>query len=325
MKTILSGMRPTGRLHIGHLMGVLKNWTILQEKYQCFFMVADYHALTTPTDYKQVANNTIEIVCDWLAAGINPEKSVIFLQSQVPEHAELSLLLGMFTPLGWLLRCPTYKEQIRRYPNFQNLGLLNYPVLQAADILIYKAELVPVGKDQVAHIEMAREIARTFNQRFGFLFPEPQALLSKTPKVMALNRPNEKMSKSYGEENCIYLSDSPKVIKEKIRKAVTDVGPSNKMSAGVSNLFYLMELFSEKKTLLEFKKQYRDGTIRYQKMKEQLSEDIIKYLKPINRRREKIKNKISLIKEVLQKGSQRAQQKARETLNEVKRKIGLVL
>lgn len=322
-KRIVSGMRPTGKMHIGNLFGALKNWVKLQDTYECFFMVADYHSLTTPTDISKIRTNTLDMVIDWLATGIDPKKSTIFIQSQVPQHAELALLLGMFTPLGRLLRCPTYKEQIREYPDFQNYGLLGYPVLQAADILIYKATGVPVGEDQRAHVEIAREIARIFNHKFGKTFVEPQTLLSETPKIMGLNRPTEKMSKSFGEENCIYLTDSPEVISKKIKKAVTDIGPSNKMSAGVANLFQLMQLFSDSKTLEEFKIRYKNGTIKYQEMKEVLANDIANQLKPIREKRTKLQQKTDYIYKILEEGRIKASKIAQETVKEVKEKLGL--
>ena len=322
-KRILSGMRPTGKMHIGNFFGALKNWAKLQDEYECFFMVADYHALTTPSDATQIRENTLQMVADWLAIGLDPNKSTIFVQSRVPEHAELALLLGMFTPLGWLLRCPTYKEQIREYPDFQNFGLLGYPVLQAADILIYKATSVPVGEDQIAHIEITRNIAQAINHKLGKMFPEPKALLSETPKIMGLNRPSEKMSKSFGEENCIYLSDSADVIREKIKKAVTDIGPSNKMSPGVANLFKLMELFSSAETLKDFEGRYKRGVIKYEEMKEVLADDIIKFLQPIRQKRNEFLNKPDRIKKILEDGSRKAQKIAQKTLLKVKQAAGL--
>jgi len=322
---ILSGMRPTGKLHLGNLFGALKNWVGLQDQYECFFMVADYHSLTTPSDFAQIQENTIAMVADWLAVGIEPQKSIIFVQSLVPEHAELALLLGMFTPLGWLLRCPTYKEQIREYPDYQNYGLLGYPVLQAADILIYKAKKVPVGLDQVPHLEITREIARTFNHHVGKIFPEPQPLLSETPKIMGLNRPNEKMSKSFGPDNCLYLADEPETIRVKIQKAVTDVGPSNKMSAGVANLFTLMKQVSSEETYQLFYQKYQKKELKYQKLKEVLASDLIEYLKPIQKKRKEWIAHPEKIRQVLLSGSEKARKIAQETIKEVRFSLGLKL
>lgn len=329
-KRILSGMRPTGKLHIGHWFGALENWVKLQDEYECFYMVADYHALTTPTDVKKIQQNIIEMVADWLACGLNPKKSVLFLQSQVPEHAELSLLLGMTTPLSWLMRCPTFKEQVKNYPDYVNFGLLGYPVLQAADIVIYKANAVPIGEDQLPHLELTREIVRKFNHQFNYSFPEPKPILSPTPKIMGLNRPEEKMSKSFGEQNYIALSDSPNQIREKIKKAVTDIGPQSmvyspqKMSPGVKNLFELMKLFSPKETYSYFLDLYQKKTIKYVELKKVLAEDIIKYLEPIRKKREKIIKKPTEIKKILEKGAKTARPIAQETIKEVKKVMGLI-
>lgn len=213
-KRILSGMRPTGKLHIGHYCGALQNWVRLQKEYQCFYMIADWHALTT--DYERIGpiqEYTLDMVTDMIAAGIDPEKSTLFVQSQVKEHAELALLLGMLTPLPWLERVPTYKEQMQQLTDrdLSTFGFLGYPLLQAADIMIYKAHAVPVGVDQQPHIELTREIARRFNSFYGNIFPEPECLLAEESKILGLDR--RKMSKSY--DNAIYLSDTPDVIRKK--------------------------------------------------------------------------------------------------------------
>lgn len=325
-KRVLSGDRPTGNLHIGHLLGKLQNWIKLQKEYDCFYFIADYHALTTmtPPESKKIPQNTIEMVADWLACGIDPKKSTLFIQSKVPQHLELGWLLAMVTPISWLLRCPTFKEQARLYPENVNYGLLGYPVLQAADILIYKANYVPVGKDQIPHVEMTREIARTFNQRYGKTFPLPEVLLSKIPKVMGLDRPKEKMSKSFGPQNYLALSDSPKLIREKIQKAVTDLGPTKeKISPGVKNLFRLLEIFSERKTYLYFKNLYKKKEIKYLDLKEVLAKDLVKKLAPIREKREKLLRQPKDIEEILEEGSKKAQRFAQKTLSEVKEKMGL--
>lgn len=324
-KRVFSGMRPTGELHIGHYLGPLQNWVDFQDKYQCFYFVADLHALTTlkPNHTKDIKKNTIEMVADWLACGLDPKKSTIFVQSKVPEHSELALLLGMTTPISWLLRCPTFKEQARENPDNVNYGLLGYPVLQAADIVIYKAELVPVGKDQMPHVEMAREVVRVFNRKFGKTFPEPKGLLSKLPKIMGLDRPMEKMSKSFGPQNYIGLSDSPKEIKEKIKKAVTDIGPSAKMSPGVKNLFKFLEIFADKKTNNYFRKLYKKKVLKYSELKEVLGEEISKKLAPIREKRTQVLSKRGYIEDILEEGNKKARKIAQETLSEVKAKMGL--
>jgi len=220
-KRILSGMRPSGKLHIGHYFGALENWVKLQDTYECYYMIADWHALTTDyADTSELQNNINEMLLDWLAVGLDPEKSVLFRQSEVKEHAELHLLLSMVIPLSWLERCPTYKEQLQEIKDkdLSTYGFLGYPVLQAADILVYKAEAVPVGEDQLPHLELSREIARRFNNFYGQIFPEPQALLTKTARLPGID--GRKMSKSYG--NAIYLSDAEEVVTEKVRSMFTD-------------------------------------------------------------------------------------------------------
>jgi tryptophanyl-tRNA synthetase len=218
---IVSGMRPTGRLHLGHLIGTLHNWRALQERAECFFFIADWHALTTDYDRSEdVSANILEMVVDWLAAGIDPERATIFVQSAIPEHAELHLLLSMITPVGWLERVPTYKEMQQQLEDrdLSTYGFLGYPVLQAADILMYNATGVPVGADQVPHVELTREIARRFNHLFGKTFAEPQALLADTPRVPGLD--GRKMSKSYG--NAVYLADDADEVKAKLSRMMTD-------------------------------------------------------------------------------------------------------
>jgi len=220
-KRILSGMRPTGKLHLGNFYGALYNWVSLQEDYECFYFVADWHAMTTEyEDAQEIRNYIPEMLMDWLAVGLDPEKSTLFVQSALPEHAELYLIFAMFTPVPWLERNPTYKDQVQElaHKDLATYGFLGYPVLQAADILMYKAHGVPVGVDQVPHVEMTREIARRFNHFYQPIFPEPEALLTEIPKLTGTD--GRKMSKSYN--NCIYLSDTPEVIATKVRGMVTD-------------------------------------------------------------------------------------------------------
>ncbi|HLD30543.1 MAG TPA: tryptophan--tRNA ligase, partial [bacterium] len=220
-KRVLSGMRPTGSLHLGHLKGALENWVRLQAEYETFYMVADWHALTTEyASASSIRRDATEMVKDWIACGIDPEKSVLFVQSDVREHAELFLLFSMFVPLGWLFRCPTYKEQLHetKERDLKTYGFLGYPVLQAADILVYRAEAVPVGEDQVSHLELTREIARRFNHLYKNVFPEPRALLTKTPKLLGLD--GRKMSKSWN--NAISLSDAEETVIKKVQQMITD-------------------------------------------------------------------------------------------------------
>jgi tryptophanyl-tRNA synthetase len=228
---VFSGMRPTGKLHLGHLAGALTNWVKLQENYKCFYSIVDWHALMSEyADSSMIAENCKEVLLDWLASGLDPEKCVIFVQSHIPQHAELHLALSMVTPLGWLQRCPTYKEQILNIQNkdLSNYAFLGYPVLMAADILLYKAEIVPVGEDQSAHLEITREMARRFNSFFGNILPEPQIMLTPTPKVPGTD--GRKMSKSYG--NAINIADTPSEMWNKIRPMITD--PARERRTGKS-------------------------------------------------------------------------------------------
>lgn len=323
---VFSGIRPTGKLHLGNYLGAVKNWLKLQDKYDCIYAIVDLHGLTTPFDNKKMPQNTLEVVLDYLALGINPKKCSLIIQSHIPEHLELAWIFGCLTSLAKLQHLPTFKEKIKLHPENVNLGLLSYPVLMAADILIYKADFVPVGKDQLPHIEFTREIARKFNQLFGRTFPESKALLTKGKDIRSLTNPQQKMSKSLGEKSYIALADSPRVIKEKIAKAVTDVGPqkSKKMSPGVANLFVLMEEFSDTKTLSHFKTEYKKGTIKYSEMKKVLAEDIAKAFESFRKKRTELTKKPNYIKEVLKEGEKKARKIAQETMVEVKKKIGLL-
>ena len=260
--TILSGMRPTGALHLGNYFGALENWVKLQDEYECYFFVADWHALTTGyEDTSQIKNNINDLVIDWLSAGLDPEKCVIFLQSSIKEHAELHLLFSMTTPLSWLLRCPTYKDQINQLKdkNITTYGFLGYPCLQAADILIYKAGFVPVGEDQLPHLELTREIARRFNYLFGEVFPEPQAILTKAKVLPGTD--GRKMSKSYG--NTIALSDSPDTIRKKVSSMITDPARIRKDDPGhpeVCTVFSFHKVFNENE-VPEIEQHCRGGKI----------------------------------------------------------------
>ncbi len=321
-KTILSGMRPTGKLHIGHYAGVLKNWIKLQDEYQCFFMVADLHALTT--DYenpKQIKQNTYGIVADWLSCGIDPKKAVIFCQSDVPEHSELYLIFSMLTPLGWLYSCPTYKEQLREQTtkDLKTYGFLGYPVLQAADILLYKSDCVPVGKDQIPHIELTREIARRFNNFYGDFFPEPQALLTESPYIPGID--GRKMSKSYN--NCIYLTDTKEEINKKVYQMFTDPQKIRKNDPGnpdncVVLAFY--KVFAPEKAK-EIELLCREGKIGCVEDKKNLADILNIVLEPIRQKRKKFTEE--KIEEVLKQGQKESSEVAKQTIKEVKKLIGL--
>jgi tryptophanyl-tRNA synthetase len=318
---ILSGMRPTGKLHLGHMVGALSNWTKLQDSYDCFFMVADWHALMS--EYEKPSNikeNSLEIVKDWVSCGIDPEKSVIFIQSMVPEHLELAMVFSLLTPLGWLERCTTYKEQLRELEGrmLATYGFLGYPVLQAADIALYSADAVPVGVDQLPHLELTREIVRRFHGLYGKdIFPEPKPVLTKVSKLVGLD--NRKMSKSYG--NFISLSDTKEEVRKKVFSMYTD---PNRVRADVPGkvegnpVFTYHDIFNPDKNEVEdLKNRYTNGTVGDVEVKEKLAEAINGYLDPIRRRREGLTDAETL--EIILKGSGKARHVAGKTMKKVKK------
>ncbi len=320
---IFSGMRPSGQLHIGNYLGALKNWLELQKKHQCIFGVVDYHAITTPFNPKQISKDIKNLVLDYLAAGIDPKKSIIIIQSHIPEHTELAWILSTLTPLGELKRMTQFKEKAKQHEESVNAGLFCYPILMAADILLYKAEIVPVGEDQAQHVELTRTIARKFNNKFGKTFPEPKTLLQKNgARIMSLNEQSKKMSKT-GEES-IALTDSPEKIREKIKKAVTDSGKEikfdKKNKPAISNLLTIYHLFSGK-SISDLEKEYRGKG--YAEFKKDLAEVIINGLKPFQEKRKKLEKNPRLIEKVLTEGKNKAQKIAKQTIKEAKMKMGL--
>jgi tryptophanyl-tRNA synthetase len=329
-KRVLSGMRSTGKLHLGNYVGALQNWVRMQDEYECFFMVADWHALTTDyADTSLVKENSLEVVVDWLAAGLDPEKSVIFIQSHVPAHAELHLLFSMITPLGWLERVPTYKEQRENIKDkdLGTYGFLGYPVLQAADILIYKADCVPVGEDQVAHVELTREIARRFN---GFyyapreVFPEPQALLTPAAKLPGTD--GRKMSKSYG--NTIMLTDPEPVVRQKLKTMVTDPARVRRSDPGnpdVCPVGDLHKIFSSKETMAKVNEGCRSAGIGCIECKSWAADALVKLLNPMQERRKKFDANPRLAWDILEAGSERARQAAGQTMEDVRAAMGMSL
>lgn len=322
-KRILSGMRPTGPLHLGNYLGALANWIEMQEKYDCFFFVADWHALTS--DYENpdpMSDYVRQILIDWLSAGLSPDQSTIFVQSKVPEHTELYLIFSMITPVSWLERNPTYKDQIIQLQNkdLSTFGFLGYPVLQAADILMYKAQGVPVGVDQVPHVEITREIARRFNYLYGPVFPEPDAVLTQTPKILGLDR--RKMSKSYG--NAIYLSDSPDEIRKKVMQMVTDPQRARKSDPGnpdVCNVFEFHERYTDKSTVQRINKACRNAEIGCVECKQIMSANLIKALAPIHEKRNYYASHPEIVDEIMMEGSAKARQVAKETMAGVKEAV----
>ena len=322
---VLSGMRPTGKLHLGHLGGALDNWVKLQDKYDCFFFVADWHALTSDyADTSRVKTNIIEMAFDWLAAGLDPERSVIFTQSHVPQHAELFLLLSMITPLGWLERVPTYKEQRENIKDkdLGNYGFLGYPVLQTADIIIYRAAYVPVGEDQVAHIEISREITRRFNTFYGDVFPEPQALLTPTPKLPGTD--GRKMSKSYG--NAILLSDPEPEIRQKLKTMVTDPARVRRTDPGNPEkcpVWGLHQVYSTQETRDWVWQGCTTAGIGCLECKQPVIDAIIREQQPIRERAQRYLDDPSLVRNIVADGCERARKLAEETMRDVREAMGL--
>ncbi|MCP4112461.1 MAG: tryptophan--tRNA ligase [Desulfobacteraceae bacterium] len=319
-KRVLSGMRPTGPLHIGNLHGALANWIQMQDDYDCFFFIADWHALTSDyEDTSSISDYVKNMMIDWLSTGLSPEKSTLFVQSHIKEHAELFLILSMITPVPWLERNPTYKEQIVQIENkdLSTYGFLGYPVLQAADIIIYKADGVPVGVDQVPHVEITREIARRFNYFYGQVFPEPEAILTKTPKILGTDR--RKMSKSYN--NTIYLGDSPDNISASVSQMITDPQRARKNDPGdpdVCNVYDFHKLYSGIETVNETDELCRKAGIGCVECKKIMTQNLIKALEPIREKREYYEDRPELVADIIVTGSNKARVIAQQTMEEVR-------
>ena len=361
-KRVLSGMRSTGKLHLGNYVGALENWVRMQDEYDCFFFIADWHALTTDyADTSRLKENSVEVLLDWLAAGLDPEKCVMFIQSHVPAHAELHLLLSMITPLGWLERVPTYKEQKEniKEKDLGTYGFLGYPVLQSADILIYKADVVPVGEDQVAHVELTREIARRFNGIYAYaqpvvaetthltpsqrdvlissgteitpntdyifpriVFPEPQALLTPAPRLPGTD--GRKMSKSY--DNAVMLTDPEAVVRQKLKTMVTDPARVRRSDPGnpdVCPVGDLHKIFSDQETIAKVYEGCRSAGIGCIECKSWVADAIVKILSPMQERRKKYEDNSRLAWDILEAGSARAREIAGATMDEVRKSMGL--
>ncbi len=319
-KRIVSGMRPTGKLHLGHFHGVLANWLDLQKEYECFFFAADWHSLTTEYDNTAMIRESIhDMVLDWLAFGIDPDKSVIFRQSFVPQHAELNLVLGMITPVSWLERNPTYKEMRENLAakDLSTFGFLGYPVLMAADIILYKATRVPVGQDQLPHLEITREIARRFNYLYGEVFPEPEALLTETPKLLGLD--GRKMSKSYG--NAIFLSESDDETRKKVLSMVTDTNRVRRSDPGEPDrcvAFSLNRHYLSEEQKAEIYPACRGAQIGCVECKKIQAEALISALAPFREKRMELAARPEVVEEVLAAGSRRAAEEADRTMDEVR-------
>lgn len=324
-KKVLSGIQPTGKLHLGNLIGALENWVKMQDQYECYFFIADLHALTTMyDDTKDFRKNSLEVATDMIAAGLDPDRCTIFQQSDIPEHSELHLIFSMITPLPWLERVPTYKSKIAEIKgkDLGTYGFLGYPVLQAADILMYKADLVPVGQDQLPHLELTREIARRFNFLYKEVFPIPQDSLTDVPTLPGTD--GRKMSKSYG--NTIAISDPESVIEKKVKDMVTDPARLKKDDKGhpdVCTVYAYHKIFN-KGAVDEVSKKCREGKIGCVECKKNLSNILVQYLAPIRRRREELDKDPKKIQEILKAGTDRARIKAAATLREVKQAMGLI-
>jgi tryptophanyl-tRNA synthetase len=317
---ILSGMRPTGALHLGHLTGALDNWVRLQDEYQCFFAIVDWHALTTDyADPSAIRENILEVACDWLAAGLDPAKSTLFIQSHVPQHAELHLLLSMVVPVPWLERVPSYKEQQQNLKDrdLSTYGFLGYPLLQTADVIVYKADAVPVGEDQAPHIELTREIVRRFNNFYGPVFPEPKTLLTETPRIPGTD--GRKMSKSYG--NAVFLKDTPEEVRQKLRPMLTDPARKRRTDAGNPDLcpvFDLHKAFSTAETRAWAAEGCRSAGIGCLDCKAKLADHLLERLAGIHERRPEFARRPDTVWDILREGDKQARATAEATLEDVR-------
>jgi tryptophanyl-tRNA synthetase len=324
---VMSGIRPTGFLHLGNYFGAVRNYVKMQDQFNCFFMVADLHSLTTHPDTSALKSHVHRVLAENIACGLDPEKVAFYCQSHIRETGELYLYLNMLAYKGELEKTTTFKEKARKQPDNMNAGLLTYPVLQAADILMHRASLVPVGKDQEQHLEMARTFANRFNHRYGEVFPEPTAFnfgeeLVKVPSLDGTG----KMSKSENQLATLYLADDDETIRKKVMKAKTDAGPTEPgtpMPDYIENLFLLMRLVSKQEQIAYFEEAYQQCMIRYGDLKKQLAEDMVKFISPIRERAEEIRTNQGYLRQVMELGAEKARASASATMNEVRQSIGL--
>lgn len=321
---IYSAIQPTGSIHLGNYVGAIMNWVKMQDEGECIYGIANYHALTAIKEPKRLEERVLEAALDLLACGLDPEKCSLFVQSHVPEVTELTWILSCCAPMGELNRMTQFKDK-SAHMEIVNAGLFTYPVLMAADILLFKADTVPVGEDQLQHLEVARVFTRRFNSMFGEVFPEPKPRLTKATRLMALNDPTKKMSKSV-EGSAIMLSDPDSVILKHVKRAVTDAGPDaskEQMSPGVANMFTLLKVFSTPETVGYFEEQYAAGTLRYKELKETLGRDLTAALAPIRERRAELAAKPERVKEILHESARRLRVIAGQTIAEVREAAGL--
>ncbi len=324
---VMSGIRPTGFLHLGNYFGALRNYVKMQDDYTCYFMLADVHSLTTHPDTKELKNHVKRVLSEYVACGLDPDKAALYCQSHVRQTAELYLYLNMLAYTGELEKTVTFKEKVRLQPDNVNAGLLTYPVLQAADIILHRASLVPVGKDQEQHLEMARNFVNRFNYRYGEVFPEPHAFnygeqLIKVPSLDGTG----KMSKSENQLATIYLADDDELIRKKVMKARTDNGPTEKHSVKpdyIENLFMLMRLVSADSVVEKYESDFNQCTIRYGDMKKQLGEDMVNFVTPIRQKAEAIRNDERYLRDIMEKGAAKAIDSAEKTMSIVREAIGL--
>ncbi|OIO45549.1 MAG: tryptophan--tRNA ligase [Parcubacteria group bacterium CG1_02_37_51] len=324
-KTLFSGIQPTGNIHIGNYLGALKNWVDLQEQYRCIYSIVDLHAITIDQDPKKYQEQIMETAIDILAIGVDPKKATLFVQSKVTQHTELAWMFNTLTPMSELERMTQYKDKSQDHKENINVGLFDYPVLQAADVLLYHAEVVPVGEDQLQHLELSNMIGRKFNNKYGNFFKQIKPVITAGARIMSLTEPDKKMSKSKGEKNYIAIRDSAENIRKKVAHAVTDTGPAveGKKSLGVNNLFELLSLFSDEKTVAKFETQYNQKTIKYSELKKALAEAIIMTLTPIQKRIKEIETNPKKVKAILDKGAKQAQVIAEKNMADIKKKMGL--
>ncbi len=315
MKTLVSGIKPTGQLHIGNYLGAIKNWIKLQDKYQCFYFIADLHALTTKISREELNKQTRELIIDLLALGIDPKKSVLFKQSDIIGHTDLAWIFDCLMPVAELERMTQFKDMSIRQPGNINAGLLTYPALQAADILLYKGEVVPVGEDQLQHLELTRLAARKFNNRYGKYFIEIEPILSPSPRLMSLNEPTKKMSKSLGAKSYIALRDNASTIKQKIQKAITD-------DKGVQNLLALYSYFGSKSKYMTMAKDAKTGKLMNSKLKEELTKVILEFLEPVQEKIAYYEKNPKQVDKIINQGNKQAQKIATQNLKDIKKIIG---
>lgn len=330
-KRVLSGIQPTGEMHLGNYFGAVKNWVDIQDQYECFYGVVDLHAMTMPYDAKVLKENTLRMIAELMACGIDPDKSVLFIQSLVPQHTELAWIFNCVASYGELSRMTQFKDKVEQVEGkgksaFISAGLLTYPVLQAADILIYKADCVPVGKDQVQHLELSRNIAVRFNNQFGKFFPEPEPLLTEIPKLTSLADPTKKMSKSLGDKHVIGLFEEENSIRKKVKSAVTDTGENtgDTISPGVENLFNLIKACGKSAEYQQLMKDYKAGNLKYKDLKDTTADALVELIIPLRSKREELMKDKAYLEKLSKELSSKAREVAAKTLEGVRKLTGLL-